>query len=141
MFIEHIWQRGVLLPACVVAICPLAPATAGQVPTGAQVVSVIQQALADAPGESLTTEVVELAPGMVVTTSRHTGTVFAIVLSGAVRLRPGNGGSVDHYSGDSWTELPGTAGMRVENPSTNESSRLLNVFVAPTGATLAAHEP
>lgn len=104
----------------------------------APVVAVIRQPLIDAPGESLTSEVLELAPGDAAPARRHLGTVFAIVLSGTVQVQRGGATPVVRHSGDSWTEAPGDAPVRIENPSTREPARVLGVFVAPTEQSFAS---
>lgn len=117
--------------AAVVGLCvPLRCLCAAASGERADVVAEIRQKLADAPGESLTARVLELAPGSSVAVAPHSNVVFAVVLSGAVRLRQSDGAGVDQHSGDSWVEPAGAARLRLENASVDAPARVLDIFVA-----------
>lgn len=141
MFTRCIWLRLMFLPLCgaVAASCSPAQKTQAARPLAdAQVVAVIRQKLVDAPGESLTSEVLELAPGEAAPARRHLGTVFAIVLSGTVQVQRSGETPAERHSGDSWTEAPRGIPIRIKNPSTRQSARVLRVFVAPSEQSLAS---
>jgi len=101
---------------------------------------VMQQALPNVPGDSLTAMVVQLAPGAVVPAHHHAGFVFAYVLSGTIRSQLNGGAAIDYAAGQGWTEPPGNKHTLTANPSKTEPASLLAVFVAPTGAELTTPE-
>ncbi|HZU91639.1 MAG TPA: cupin domain-containing protein [Stellaceae bacterium] len=133
-------RRGYRLgPVALAAMLGLAAGTgmgAAAEPTGVALTTLVQRALPDLPGKTLTAVVVRLAPGTVVPAHHHAGFVFAYVLSGTVRSQLNRGAVVDYRTGQSWLEPPGTEHTLTANPSRTEPARLLAVFVAPTGAKL-----
>ena len=93
--------------------------------------------LPNAPGNSLTAFVVNYAPGGNSPTHHHTGSVFAYVLSGAIRSQVSTDGPVKIYkAGESFFESPGSTHLVSENASETEPASLLAVFVAEDNAKL-----
>jgi quercetin dioxygenase-like cupin family protein len=111
------------------------PGTAAE-PSRVGLTTLVQQALPNSSGNTLTAVVVRLAPGTVVPAHHHAGFVFAYVLSGTIRSQLNRGAVIAYRAGQSWVEPPGTEHTLTANPSRTEPARLLAVFVAPTGAKL-----
>lgn len=100
---------------------------------------IFAQQLPNVPGNSLTAFVVEYAPGGKTPSHHHAGSVFAYVLSGAIRSQVSTDGPVKVYkAGESFFEPPGSSHLVSENASDTEPASLLAVFVAEDGATLTA---
>lgn len=128
----------------------IAAATAGAMCAGAALFSspvasatgdhhrlVFSQPLPNVPGESLTAIVVSYDPGGKSDSHHHSGSVFAYVLSGAIRSQNSATGPVRVYrAGEAFFEPPGSTHLINENASTTEPASLLAVFVADTGAML-----
>ena len=73
---------------------------------------------------------------------RHAGSVFAYVLSGAIRSENAATGPVKVYkAGESFFEPPGSTHRISENASATEPASLLAVFVADDGAQLTSFDP
>jgi quercetin dioxygenase-like cupin family protein len=120
------------------ALCAaiLQPSTAGADGT---VKKVFAQQLPNVPGSSLTAVLVSYKPGEKSAAHHHAGSVFAYVLSGAIRSEVSPGGPVKVYkAGESFFEPPGSSHLVSENASATEPASLLAVFVAADGATLTA---
>jgi quercetin dioxygenase-like cupin family protein len=91
------------------------------------------EAIANAPGKTMTALIVDYAPGGKSLPHRH-GEAFVVgyVLSGAIRSQV-NGGEVHVYhAGEHWTEQPGAHHTVSENASDTEPAKLLAIFVADT---------
>jgi len=89
------------------------------------------------PGKSITTVVVNYAPGGKSASHHHAGSVFAYVLSGAIRSENSATGPAKVYkAGESFFEPPGSEHLISENASASEPASLLAVFVADDGAKL-----
>ena len=89
------------------------------------------------PGQRLTAVVVSYAPGKSSRAHRHAGSVYAYILSGAVRSKNSATGAARVYkAGEGFFEPPGSTHLISENASKTEPARLLAVFVANDGATL-----
>lgn len=97
---------------------------------------VTAQELPHDSGHSLTAIVVEFAIGVIVTSHRHAGIVFASVLRDTVRSRLNDGDVMAYRAGQGWVEPPGTVHTHTENPSQSMPARLLAVCIAPTGVRL-----
>ena len=97
-----------------------------------------QRAITNLPGKSLTSVVVEYAPGAKSSAHHHAASAFiyAYVLSGSVRSQVGDEPAKVYLAGDDFYEAPGAYHRISENASTTEPARLLAVFVADTGQTL-----
>ena len=107
----------------------------------AQVKPVIAEKLPNVPGKSLTAVVVSYAPGGKSGKHRHAGSVFAYVLSGAIRSETSATGPAKVYkAGESFFEPPGSEHLVSENASATEPASLLAVFVADDGAQLTTFD-
>jgi quercetin dioxygenase-like cupin family protein len=103
----------------------------------ATVEKIFAQQLPNVPGDSLTAFVVEYAPGGKSSAHHHAGSVFAYVLTGAIRSQVSPGGPPKMYkAGESFFEPPGSSHLISENASDTEPASLLAVFVAPDDAKL-----
>jgi quercetin dioxygenase-like cupin family protein len=108
---------------------------------GDQVKQVRTENLANVPGKSITAIVVSYAPGGKSGPHHHAGSVFAYVLSGAIRSENSATGPVKVYkAGESFFEPPGSRHLISENASTKEPASLLAVFVADDGAQLTTFD-
>lgn len=95
------------------------------------------QALPNAPGKSLSTLIVDFAPGAKARPHRHGDAfVYAYVLKGAVRSALDDGPPTTYRAGDDWFEPPGARHPLTQNASRTQTARLLVVFVANTGDAL-----
>ena len=113
------------------------PALAAEAPA-AKVSPLFAQALANAPGQTLTAVTVNYPPGGKSAAHRHPGSVFVYVVSGKVRSQVSTNGPAKIYGpGETFFEPPGSTHMVSENASDSEPASILAVFVAPTGATLS----
>jgi len=93
--------------------------------------------LANAPGQTLTAEVVEYPPGGKSTVHHHAGSVFAYVLTGRIRSQNSATGAVRIYKvGESFFEPAGSDHLVSENASSSEPASLLAIHVAKDGAVL-----
>lgn len=116
--------------------------TSARADEAADVKKVFAQQLPNVPGNSLTAFTVNYAPGGKSPTHHHAGSVFAYVLSGAIRSQVSTDGPVKVYkAGESFFEPPGSTHLISENASATEPASLLAVFVAPDNANLTAPGP
>ena len=98
---------------------------------------VLAEKLPNVPGKSLTAVVVKYAPGGSSPRHRHAGSVFAYVLSGAIRSENSATGPARVYqAGEGFFEPSGSEHVVSANASTTEPASLLAVFVADDGAQL-----
>ena len=108
---------------------------------GGKVRPVFAEKLPNVPGKSLTAVVVSYAPGAKSAEHHHAGSVFAYVLSGAIRSQNSATGPARVYkAGESFFEPPGSEHLVSENASTTASASLLAVFVADDGARLTTFD-
>lgn len=125
----------ILLTAGMLYIADAPPATGAD--AGATVNPVLSAALPNVPGKAVTAVVVSYGPGGRSPKHHHAGSVFAYVLSGAIRSETSTGGGVKVYhAGEAFFEPPGSEHLVSENASSTEPARLLAVFVAARGAHL-----
>jgi quercetin dioxygenase-like cupin family protein len=104
---------------------------------GAQVRPALSEMLPNVPGKRLTAVVVSYGPGGKSAAHHHAGSVFAYVLSGAIRSETSATGPARVYrAGEGFFEPPGSAHLVSENASATEPASLLAVFVADDGAQL-----
>jgi quercetin dioxygenase-like cupin family protein len=104
---------------------------------GDKVTEVFAGRLPNVPGKSLTAVVVSYGPGGKSGRHHHAGSVFAFVLSGAIRSENSATGPARIYrAGESFFEPPGSEHLVSENASATEPASLLAVFVADDGAEL-----
>ena len=102
-----------------------------------QVHTVFSAELPNVPGKTLTSVVVEYAPGGSSAPHRHAGSVFAYVLSGQIRSENSATGPVRVYrAGETFFEPPGSTHLVSANASDTELASLLAVFVADDHAQL-----
>jgi quercetin dioxygenase-like cupin family protein len=108
---------------------------------GVEVKPVRMEKLPNVPGKTLTVVMVTYAPGGKSGTHQHAGSVFAYVLSGAIRSESSATGPVKIYkAGESFFEPPGSKHLISENASATEPASLLAVFVADDGAQLTRYD-
>lgn len=108
---------------------------------GEQVKPVYAEKLPNVPGKTLTAVVVNYPPGGKSVKHHHAGSVFAFVLSGAIRSENSATGPVMIYkAGESLFEPPGSEHLISENASATEPASLLAVFVADDGAVLKSND-
>lgn len=109
--------------------------------TGDRVKPVAAEKLPNVPGKTLTAVVVSYAPGGKSAAHHHAGSVFAYVLSGAIRSENTATGPAKVYTaGESFFEPPGSEHLVSENASATEPASLLAVFVADDGAQLTTFD-
>jgi quercetin dioxygenase-like cupin family protein len=131
------------LAVCVAAGALLAGAAglATAKEAGAQLKPVMTEKLPNVPGKSITAVVVSYAPGGKSPAHHHAGSVFAYVLSGAIRSQNSATGPAKVYqAGQSFFEPPGSEHLISENASATEPASLLAVFVADDGAKLTTFD-
>ena len=98
---------------------------------GARVTPVFATKLPDTPGKSLSAILVSYAPGGKSGAHHHAGSVFAYVLSGAIRSENSATGPVKVYqAGESFFEEPGAVHRISRNASETKPAKLLAVFIA-----------
>lgn len=119
---------------------PLLPGTTSRAAgeeVGVEVTPVRVEQLLNVPGKMLTAVVVTYAPAGKSGAHQHPGSVFAYVLSGAIRSENSATGPVKVYqAGESFFEPPGSKHRISENASATEPASMLVVFVADDGAQL-----
>lgn len=110
--------------------------------TGVGVKPVRMEKLLNVAGKTLTAVVVTYTPAGKSGAHPHAGSVFAYVLSGAIRSENSVTGPVKVYqAGESFFEPPGSQPLVSENASAMESASLLAVFIADDGARLISFDP
>jgi quercetin dioxygenase-like cupin family protein len=108
---------------------------------GVQTKRVSAEKLGNVPGKKLTAIVVNYAPGGKSGAHHHAGSVFAYVLSGAIRSENSATGPVKVYkAGESFFEPPGSKHLISENASAEDPASLLAIFVADDGARLTSFD-
>jgi quercetin dioxygenase-like cupin family protein len=108
---------------------------------GVEVKPLCVEKLANAHGKNLTVVTVNYAPGGKSAKHHHAGSVFAYVLSGAIRSENSATGPVKVYkAGESLFEPPGSKHLVIENASATEPVSLLAVFIADDGAQFTTFE-
>ena len=128
-----------LLAACAVWVGAMSRAEGEEV--GVQVKQVSAEKLANVPGKKLTAIVVSYAPGGKSGAHRHAGSVFAYVLSGAIRSENSATGPAKVYkTGESFFEPANSRHLVSENASTTEPASLLAILVADDGAQLTTFD-
>ena len=108
---------------------------------GVEVKPVRVEQLLNVPGKALTAIVVTYAPAGKSGAHHHAGSVFAYVLSGAIRSENSATGLVKVYkAGESFFEPPGSTHRISENASATEPASMLVIFVADDGAQLTSFD-
>jgi catalase len=104
---------------------------------GVVVKPVCAEKLANVPGQTLTAVTVTYAPGAKSGEHQHAGSVFAFILSGAIRSENSATGPARVYrAGESFFEPAGSKHLVSENASSIAPASLLAVFVADDAAQL-----
>jgi quercetin dioxygenase-like cupin family protein len=135
------WFRAVVASVMGVALLAGATSRADAEEVGVEVKPVRADKLLNVPGKTLTAIVVNCAPGGKSGAHHHAGSVFAYVLSGAIRSENSATGPVKVYkTGESFFEPPGSEHLVSENASTAEPASLLAVFIADDGAQLTTFD-
>ncbi len=117
------------------------PSRAAGEEVGVEVKSIRVEQLLNVPGKTLTAVVVTYAPAGKSGAHHHAGSVFAYVLSGAIRSESSATGPVKVYkAGESFFEPPGSTHLISENASTTEPASLLAVYVVDDGARLTSFD-
>ncbi|VVE89372.1 cupin domain-containing protein [Pandoraea bronchicola] len=127
---------------------PTAMATAasggdGAVPRpGTTVKPLSCEPLANAPGKSVTTAIVEFPPLAFSPPHRHPGAVTAVVLEGTIRSQLNADAPITYHAHQTWFEPPGTLHTMAENPDPVHPARLLAFFVTEENCgPLTIYEP
>lgn len=98
--------------------------------------------LANAPGKSVTTAIVEFPPLAFSPPHRHPGAVTAVVIEGTIRSQLDAGPLITYKTNQTWFEPPGTLHTFSENPDPTHSARLLAFFVTDENCgPLTIYEP
>ena len=134
-------RRFAVFLAVLVAMSQAVPVSTWAGPAGGHDDVVLSEPLHNVPGSQLTAVVVDYAPSAKSAKHRHAGSVFAYVLTGAIRSQNSATGPVRVYrAGESFFEPAGSVHLISENASTAEPASLLAVFVAEAGAQLTTPE-
>ncbi len=137
--IHRIAAGAALAAACALWVGAMSRADGEEV--GVEVKPVSEEKLANVPGKKLTVIRVNYAPGGKSGAHRHAGSVFAYVVSGAIRSENSATGPVKVYkTGESFFEPSGSRHLVSENASAKEPASLLAVFVADDGARLTTFD-
>ncbi|WP_353191034.1 cupin domain-containing protein [Pandoraea pnomenusa] len=98
--------------------------------------------LANAPGKSVTTAIVEFPPLAFSPPHRHPGAVTAVVIEGTIRSQLNAEAPVNYTVNQTWFEPPGTLHTLAENPDPAHPARLLAFFVTEENCgPLTIYEP
>ena len=107
----------------------------------ATVATVLAEKLPNVPGKTLTAVLVRYAPGGKSPRHHHAGSVFAYVLSGAIRSQnSATGPAKVYHAGETFFEPPRSEHLVSENDSTTRPASLLAVIVADDGAQLTTYD-
>ncbi len=102
---------------------------------------ILSAALPNVPGKTLTAVLVVYPPGGKSQSHHHAGSVFAFVVSGAIRSENSATGPARVYqAGEALFEPSGSEHLVSENASATEPATLLAVFVADDAAVLATDD-
>ncbi|WP_342236207.1 cupin domain-containing protein [Inquilinus sp. OTU3971] len=109
---------------------------------GQTVTPLAAQSFANIPGKTLTALTVDYAPGGTSPAHRHhaSATLFAYVVSGAIRSQVNGGKTEVFQAGQFWIEPPGSIHSVSENASTTEPAKLVVVAVGDDGAALTTFD-
>jgi quercetin dioxygenase-like cupin family protein len=107
---------------------------------GDKVTVVSSELLPNAPGQRLTTILVEYEPGGKSVAHHHSGVVMAYILEGSIRSQLKGGEVHVYHAGETFFEPPGSVHLVSENASDTKPAKLLAIFVAPDGAKLTEYD-
>ena len=125
----------------IAAVALLALVAGGAHAEGDKVTPVRSEKLPNVPGKSVTTVLVNYAPGGKSVSHHHAGSVMAYVLTGQIRSENSATGPARVYqAGEAFFEPPGSEHLVSENASATEPASLLAIFVADDGAQLTVFE-
>jgi quercetin dioxygenase-like cupin family protein len=125
----------------IAAMALLALVAGGARAEGDKVTPVRSDKLPNVPGKSITTVLVNYAPGGKSVSHHHAGSVMAYVLTGQIRSENSATGPAKVYkAGEAFFEPPGSEHLVSENASATEPASLLAIFVADDGAQLTVFE-
>lgn len=134
-------RRNLAEAAAVFALAGSVLATARADAATGEIHEALSEKLPNVPGKSLTAVVVNYGPGEKSPRHHHAGSVFAYILSGAIRSQTSGQGPARVYrAGESFFEPPGSEHLVSANASASEPASLLAVFVADTGAKLTVFD-
>jgi quercetin dioxygenase-like cupin family protein len=135
------WRLGLAVATLAAAgMLPIGPASRAAA-AGDDIRTAFAGKLPNVPGKSLTAIVVSYAPGGKSQSHHHAGSVYAFVLSGAIRSENSATGPARVYkAGESFFEPPGSKHLISENASATEPASLLAIFVADDGAHLTTFD-
>src|SRR5882724_337074 len=120
--------HGIAAMALLALVAGGAPAAHAE---GDKVTPVRSEKLPNVPGKSVTTVLVNYAPGGKSVSHHHAGSVMAYVLTGQIRSENSATGSAKVYkAGEAFFEPPGSEHLVSENASTTGPASLLAIFVA-----------
>ncbi|HMG51674.1 MAG TPA: cupin domain-containing protein [Inquilinus sp.] len=109
---------------------------------GQTITPLAEQKLASIPGKTLTALPVDYTPGGSTPAHHHaaSATLFAYVVSGAIRSQVNGGPTEVFHAGQFWIEQPNSAHGVSENASTTEPAKLVVFAVGDDGATLTTFD-
>ncbi len=120
------------IAAGVVAVATI-HVVAGETRKFPSVERVLQQALADMPGQEVRMEVVTFPPGAGSPDHRHPGHVFVYVLEGEIETRVGDGQVTRYKAGESFYEPKNALHADGRNPSDTQPAKILAVMLTEEG--------
>jgi len=96
---------------------------------------VIKQRLPGEPARDITLVEVTYPPGTGSPPHVHANGVIALVVSGTIASKVGDGPEQTFHVGDAWWEPPGAIHRVSRNASSTQPATLLAIYIAPSGAT------
>ena len=137
----------IMVGIVIFAFVGLASYTAGKNVSGASgigetVTPIFTHQLDNVSGKSLTAIIVDYEPGGRSSAHHHheSASIFAYVLSGAVRSKVNDEEIVVYKEGEFFFEPPGAFHSISENANDNQVARLLAVIIAEDGATITTDD-
>jgi quercetin dioxygenase-like cupin family protein len=96
--------------------------------------AVIKQRLPGEPARDITLVEVTYPPGTGSPPHVHANGVIALVVSGTIASKVGDGPEQTFHAGDAWWEPPGAIHRVSRNASSTQPATLLAIYIAPAGA-------
>jgi quercetin dioxygenase-like cupin family protein len=127
-----------LLPLAITVAAALPAGAAAQPAPAASASSrrpVIKQRLPGEPAREITLVEVTYPPGTGSPPHVHANGVIALVVSGTIASKVGDGPEQTFHAGDAWWEPPGAIHRVSRNASSTQPATLLAIYIAPAGAT------
>ncbi len=122
------------------AVSTLATAARAQAPAASGAAGrreIIKQVLPGEPERELILIEIAYPPGAGSPPHLHANGVMAVVVSGAIASRVGDGPEQTYRAGEAWWEPPGAVHRVSRNASATSPATLLAIYVAPRGASAA----